>query len=297
MDLEHDWKTFYECVAGPEWPSCPPLADAMQLPNSIRREIISSFDGYRFFMPNWEFTTRARVDLMPVHSRYDFLLPVQCLDLIRLGSVNDGGYVLPKSVVLNADSLLSGGISDNWDFEQSCVDLNANLKVHAYDKDVDTQSAEYAAMWCNNKQHHSKYLGNNAVDISDALTATTGRSVLVKLDIEGAEYECIDGILEHSDRVTCLVIEFHNVTFNPLFVSSLQRLQEQYTVVHLHANNAMPFPPAQELPYVLEVTLVRKDLVDSTEIRNPVYLYELDSPNLGNKCDYFLYFQQKTLDT
>ena len=39
-------------------------------------------------------------------------------ELVRLGSIDDGGYVLPLKDVLSSDVLISLGISDNWDFEK-----------------------------------------------------------------------------------------------------------------------------------------------------------------------------------
>ena len=39
-------------------------------------------------------------------------------DLIRIGSLNDGGYILSKNLTKNLNLLISFGISDNWDFEK-----------------------------------------------------------------------------------------------------------------------------------------------------------------------------------
>ena len=39
-------------------------------------------------------------------------------DLIRLGSIDDGGYVVPIQTVNSSKVLLSFGISDNWEFEK-----------------------------------------------------------------------------------------------------------------------------------------------------------------------------------
>ena len=39
-------------------------------------------------------------------------------ELIRLGSIDDGGYVLPLKDIISSDVLISFGISDNWDFEK-----------------------------------------------------------------------------------------------------------------------------------------------------------------------------------
>ena len=57
--------------------------------------------------------------------------------LIRLGSIDDGGYVVPKKVLKNTDYLVSFGISDNWDFERHFARLS-NCNVDSYDYSIDS---------------------------------------------------------------------------------------------------------------------------------------------------------------
>ena len=58
-------------------------------------------------------------------------------ELIRLGSIDDGGYVLPINDVKNSDALISMGISDNWDFEKDFSKMS-NAKIFAYDHSIDS---------------------------------------------------------------------------------------------------------------------------------------------------------------
>ena len=46
-------------------------------------------------------------------------------ELFRLGSIDDGGYVVPQATVKSSYFLNSMGISDNWDFEK---DFRKNSK-------------------------------------------------------------------------------------------------------------------------------------------------------------------------
>jgi hypothetical protein len=64
------------------------------------------------------------------------LVPVQCDTLRRLGSVNDGGYVVPVNALVRASTLLSFGLSTNWSFERAAVELNSLLRVDAYDPSI-----------------------------------------------------------------------------------------------------------------------------------------------------------------
>ncbi|MCW5558403.1 MAG: FkbM family methyltransferase [Verrucomicrobiae bacterium] len=56
--------------------------------------------------------------------------------MIRLGSPNDGGYVVPRARVRAARHLLSLGLSDNWDFELAFVRANPDALVTGVDYSV-----------------------------------------------------------------------------------------------------------------------------------------------------------------
>src|SRR5215467_10104459 len=72
-----------------------------------------------------------------VHSVDRTLLsPVTCDDLVRLGSPNDGGYVVPARAIERASTLLSFGLEKNWQFEQGAAELNPRMAVHVYDPSV-----------------------------------------------------------------------------------------------------------------------------------------------------------------
>ena len=58
-------------------------------------------------------------------------------ELIRLGSIDDGGYVLPLKDVRNSDVLISLGISDNWDFEKDFSKIS-EVRILAYDHSIDS---------------------------------------------------------------------------------------------------------------------------------------------------------------
>ena len=64
---------------------------------------------------------------------YNFLKPIYKTKLIRLGSENDGGYLINENVIGKVDNLVSLGIEHNWDFEKDMY-YKSNCKIHAYDK-------------------------------------------------------------------------------------------------------------------------------------------------------------------
>ncbi len=61
------------------------------------------------------------------------LKPYLCEDKVRVGSVYDGGYILPASAIKNAGVLLSFGVSTNIDFEKEMAALNPALNIYMYD--------------------------------------------------------------------------------------------------------------------------------------------------------------------
>ena len=58
-------------------------------------------------------------------------------DLVRLGSIDDGGYVVPIETVKSSNVLISVGISDNWDFEKDFL-RKSSAYVYASDNSIDS---------------------------------------------------------------------------------------------------------------------------------------------------------------
>ena len=57
-------------------------------------------------------------------------------DLVRLGSIDDGGYVVPIKTISSSNVLISFGISDNWEFEKDFL-KKSSVKLLAYDHTID----------------------------------------------------------------------------------------------------------------------------------------------------------------
>ena len=64
--------------------------------------------------------------------------PNHLYDLIRLGRNNDGGYLVGKNSVLNANALISFGVHDDCSFEKDFKNLNPT-KVLCFDYIVDNK--------------------------------------------------------------------------------------------------------------------------------------------------------------
>ena len=70
-----------------------------------------------------------------INKEYNFLAPVIVNDLIRVGSKNDGGYIMSSKVLKNCNFLLSFGLGDDWSLEKYFLRKENNL-VHIYDHTV-----------------------------------------------------------------------------------------------------------------------------------------------------------------
>jgi hypothetical protein len=121
------------------------------------------------------------------------------------------------------------------------------------------------------------------------------KSILVKMDIEGAEYAIIPELLKESDEVSLLIVEFHDCGHMWTdFVAIIAEICRSFTVVHVHGNNYMPLIPSTKVPEVLEITFLRSALLTQSDklathtIKYP--LTGLDQPNDPLRPDYSLAF-------
>lgn len=159
-------------------------------------------------------------------------------NLIRIGSPNDGGYILTRQAVLDSSFLISGGVGSNLDFEYDFNRINPKPKIHLIDKSnsyfinfflkafylllfrkfsivsfeqlFKFHSIKDSMVWyncfINSDNSISKFLVK-------AQKEKKNKGYL-KLDIEGSEWEILDDILENDNAFLGYSIEFHNADIN-----------------------------------------------------------------------------------
>jgi tetratricopeptide (TPR) repeat protein len=207
--------------------------------------------------------------------------------LIRLGSPNDGGYVI-ADLPHTYDIFCSGGISDNCDFEREAV-ARFNLPCHAFDPTIDGALLRSFK----NIHWHRKAIGFHETEFETNLGAflKKAQNAFVKLDIESGEYawlnKCDPSTLQ---RVKQIVLEIHQ----PLHLTKLAllaKLAATHVLVHIHGNNA---GKAENIggalvPRLLECTYVRKDFADEKPASNrEQFPKSIDRPNIAGKDQYVL---------
>jgi hypothetical protein len=209
--------------------------------------------------------------------------------LIRVGGDGDGGYLLPDDIE-GIDAVYSPGVAETATFESFFADRG----VESYLID-----ASVTAPPIHNDRFHFQriWLAPETVEglsisLQDWLDDHTpkSRSLLLQIDIEGAEYESLlNTPTGHLDQFRIIVIELHELHSiatrmgGRLISALLTKLNETHYVVHTHVNNCCAPLSVQGVlvPDVVELTFLRKDRTEVTGAFATVP-HPLDQANTAN---------------
>ena len=198
------------------------------------------------------------------------LKPKHCYNLVRLGKNNDGGYLIEKDSLLNSESLISFGINLDWSFEKDFFKLKER-PIHCYDHTIKysffKKFSRNSFLKFFNKKYYSisglkeifsniklykdykKFfsgkvvhfesaigLGKNLVDMSTVFNRINCNKIFLKIDIEGSEYRVLDDLIRYQDKITGLVIEFHDID---LHIQKILNFVKNFklNLVHIHGQN------------------------------------------------------------
>ena len=242
-------------------------------------------------------------------------------NLLRIGSRHDGGYLVEKNSLLTAKSLLSFGISDNWEFEKHFLNTN-RIPLKAFDHTIDllvlfrnvitafvkiflniraplssikSFSRRVYALWDYKIFFRNQrtlrhimvgYSGKNAMSLDEILSVEKLHfPVFLKCDIEGWEYRILDQIVAHSDKLSGLIVEFHDID---LHSDRIKKFIENFplTLVHTHANNFGGYDNGND-PLVVEMTFSSAPCKTGETASIP---HPEDTPNNPHESDLPLTF-------
>ena len=242
-------------------------------------------------------------------------------NLVRRGSTNDGGYLLPSDV--SAQFLISLGLGDDWKFELDLIKyqqvskfivfdhsvtlLNLikklfprkiKLKAYIYRIIVLVRFLKDFILFKNS--HIKKKVTRNGsiknfneislVEIFKDYIADSQSTIILKIDIEGSEYEIIEQILELSSQILVLIIEFHEILkLKEKFKSSLEQLESSFTLIHTHANNYGKIDEFS-IPDVCEFTFINMNMYVTNKKVSKLPQIGLDSPTTPSRPDYKMIF-------
>ena len=188
---------------------------------------------------------------------------------VRVGRDNDGGYVMVDDFAGLA-AAYSLGIADDASWDKQIARLG--LDVFQYDHTIPhLPEADARFRWRRRKVVGTRSDDPSSITLAEAFGENghmAGGDYLLKIDVEGAEWDIFSaiepGFLRAFRQIVC---EFHGFeeAADPvqcaLMRCALINLTAHHRVVHVHANNSVPWAllGGVAVPGVLEVTLVRAD--------------------------------------
>ena len=119
---------------------------------------------------------------------------------------------------------------------------------------------------------------------------TDSSKLFLKIDIEGSEYRILDDLINNENRITGLVIEFHDCD---LHIDRIQSFVERFKLplVHIHANNFAPTTEDTGLPLVLEITFSKNAKLGA----DCILPHKFDTPNNGDDPEIALKFSDTSV--
>lgn len=247
--------------------------------------------------------------------------------LLRIGPKYDGGYIINRNLIQNIDTLITFGLSDEWDFEKNLKKKIPNLNIYAFDHTVCNKFwiqrlkkdilhffllkklrikkivnifkfLDYKFFFNNKENFHIQKkigLGKKDYDLNYIVNnfLKNKKNFLLKIDIEGDEYNILNQILDNQKSINGLLIEFHDLEKNnnkikiENFISKLKDLK----LIHIHANNYAPKDINND-PTVVEMSFTNNRYIESFSIDNPkTYpIKNLDVKNRKRLPDIPLFF-------
>ena len=258
---------------------------------------------------------------------FNYLIPFDEDDLIRLGIEKDGGYVISKKSLEKSHFLLSFGMSNEWSFEEDFIKQDSRNLVNIYDHTVGLSDLflgfyksikrifyfksnfknifnktkdllKYLKIQKSKIKHFKNKISNDKLLSSKSLGESILESnypgkMILKIDIEGDEFEVLKDINLYSEKIHTLIVEFHTLDINlNEFEKLIKDIQKKYYIIHIHGNNHTGCK--NEFPNTLEVTLLNiKDFFNDnkqTKLKFPID--KLDFRNHQFKKDLAINFQK-----
>jgi hypothetical protein len=206
--------------------------------------------------------------------------------LKRYGGPHDGGYLMCENLASGVQSAYSYGI-DTEDVWGCDVATQFRVPIHQYDCFTDHRPTCSGGRFV----FHDECVGPSKATISGhafdtipsqiAKNGDSGKKVLMKIDIEGAEWDSLmatpDEVL---DTFLQMPMELHGVN-DAKFVEIVRRLKRRFYLVNLHFNNHACDPASAPLPAsAFQVLWVNKRVgVLDPDAPSPAPMSPLNAPD------------------
>lgn len=207
-------------------------------------------------------------------------------EFIRIGPYHDGGYVVYKNIE-NIVKVFSIGVAADTSFEEDFLELNSKTIFYLSDhtgtpkRILPTEFNFYPIGLAKNNE--SCFV--NLDYIADTFLLD-GEKALLKIDIEGSEYEALSETSEIIfSKFQQILIELHDLNSETLisyaFINLLQKLKLNFNLIHIHGNNNDGYTIAggASIPKTLELTFLNKEFNIKEIIGSAIFPRTLDYPN------------------
>jgi len=266
----------------------------------VRREGDIASDLNKFvrlqarLFPSWMWSAATAAQVRSVLS---LLRPsaAQGVAKVRIGRDFDGGYVMLDDFAGIATAL-SLGISDDVSWDSDIAERG--IRVLQFDQTIDAPPVELP-LFEFERLRISPFDESGSVSVGTILrtrVSEAGDTLLLKMDIEGAEWDIYLGI-DNDDlcRFKQIVCEFHELDrlSEEAFADRARRVFEKLTsthfVCHVHGNNCANFANVANVPVPqsLEITFASRAYYDP-EPTAETFPTMLDRPNEPGRADLYL---------
>ena len=226
---------------------------------------------------------------------------------IRLGSQEDGGYVMLDSGLEDIEVLYSYGVEDNSDFElMFCEKYQAIARL--YDHTVDESPLKRNFFFFKKEgvgPKKTKYL--DTIENHIKKNGDGEKKLILKMDVEGAEWDTFthipNSILSLFEQIVVEVHFFHSIMPNFVGVNlspskvekkthAIKKINNLFYLYHVHANNYDPlyYIDGFKLPNSMELTFVNKKYFQTPEYSKTIFPTEIDFPCYKSRKDIKLHF-------
>ena len=236
-----------------------------------------------------------RIDLLSLSDQIKNYKANGNFNLIRVGSPNDGGYVM-MTPLTNDCEVVSLGIADNVDFEVALIDDHLVKSIRCFDGSISELPDSRTGIEFESKFVKANWQ-NNAVSLKEILNTGKNDEVILKIDIEGDEWDVLASLsINELRKFSQIIGEFHGLASSTSSseikkrISVLSALNTEFHLVNVHPNNWSTYRIIQgvPLPDVVELTFVNKRISPNVSEDVPAVVSDcaLNAPCNPTKFEY-----------
>ena len=225
-------------------------------------------------------------------------------DLVRVGRANDGGYTISEKDIIETSHLISLGMDDDWSFESGFKLIN-EVPIFIYDRSISKRFflkrmirsilrvekqfillksiktyLSYISFFQDEVKHIEKNVGLDlagSITMDNVFKETDSNKIFLKIDIEGGEYRLLDSIIENQNRLTGMVMEFHDCD---LHIALIENFLSKFSLslVNIHANNNGAIDNRTGIPHALELSFSSQAVASNEFCSYPNSIDQTNNP-------------------